>query len=175
MNHSPPVRDEAVKRADLDHKAAPAAVDAGTLNQWQLIRRRFARRDAPHCPPVVAELPVLLERSKAGPGLLASILTAKYCDHLPLYRQQQIARLRHGIDLSRQDMSRWVGLAAEWLRPIYLRIRGDAGGGGCLQADETEETGSVCNCLTNFPASLASAGGPDSAAGPWRRIRRGWS
>ena len=101
------------------------------------IRRRFARRDAPHQPPVVAELPVLLERSKAGPGLLASILTAKYCDHLPLYRQQQIARLRHGIDLSRQDMSRWVGLAAEWLRPIYLRIRGDAGGGGCLQADET--------------------------------------
>lgn len=103
----------------------------------RIIRRRFARREAPQCPPVVAELPVMLERSKAGPGLLAAILTAKYCDHLPLYRQQQIARLRHGLDLSRQDMSRWVGLAADWLRPIYQMIRGDAWGGGCLQTDET--------------------------------------
>ena len=100
-------------------------------------RRRFARRDEPHRPPVIAELPVLLERSKAGPGLLAAILTAKYCDHLPLYRQQQIAKWRHGIDLSRQDMSRWVGLAADWLRPIYQIILGGMWGGGYAQVDET--------------------------------------
>lgn len=36
-----------------------------------------------------------IERSYAGPGLLAHVLVSKYCDHLPLYRQSQIyARLR---------------------------------------------------------------------------------
>jgi transposase len=87
-------------------------------------------------PRFLAELPTMLERSKAGPGLLASILTAKYCDHLPLYRQQQIAKWRHGIELSRQDMSRWVGLAAEWLRPIYQIILGGVLDGEYAQVDE---------------------------------------
>jgi transposase len=102
----------------------------------KIIRQRFARIDAPQCPPIIAELPTMLERSKAGPGLLASILTAKYCDHLPLYRQQQIAKWRHGIELSRQDMSRWVGLAAEWLRPIYQIILGGVLDGEYAQVDE---------------------------------------
>lgn len=100
-------------------------------------RQRYARIDLPHLPPVIAPLPTLLERSKAGPGLMASILTAKYCDHLPLYRQQQIAKWRHGIELSRQDMSRWVGLAAEWLRPIYQIILGGVLDGEYAQVDET--------------------------------------
>ena len=103
----------------------------------RIIRRRYARRDEPHRPPLIAELPTMLERSKAGPGLLASILTAKYCDHLPLYRQEQIARWRHGIDLKRQDMARWVGLAAEWLRPIYQVILGGVWSEGYAQTDET--------------------------------------
>lgn len=103
----------------------------------KIIRQRFARINEPHRPPVIAVLPTMLERSKAGPGLLASILTGKYCDHLPLYRQQQIAKWRHGIELSRQDMSRWVGLAAEWLRPIYQIILGGVLDGEYAQVDES--------------------------------------
>ena len=103
----------------------------------RIVRRRYVRRDEPHRPPVIAELPTMLERSKAGPGLLAAILTAKYCDHLPLYRQEQIARWRHGIDLKRQDMSRWVGLAAEWLRPIFQVILGGVLEDDYAQIDET--------------------------------------
>jgi transposase len=103
----------------------------------RIVRRRYVRREEPHRPPVIAELPTMLERSKAGPGLLAAILTAKYCDHLPLYRQEQIARWRHGIDLARQDMSRWVGLAAEWLRPIYQVILGGVLDDDYAQLDET--------------------------------------
>ena len=103
----------------------------------KIIRQRFARIDEPHRPPVIAVLPTMLERSKAGPGLLASILTAKYCDHLPLYRQQQIAKWRHGIELSRQDMARWVGLAADWLRPIYQNILGGVLDDEYAQVDES--------------------------------------
>jgi transposase len=103
----------------------------------EIIRERYARIDQPHRPPVIAPLPTMLERSKAGPGLLASIATGKYCDHQPLYRQQQIAKWRHGIELSRQDMSRWMGLVAEWLRPIYQIILGGMWGDGYAQIDET--------------------------------------
>ncbi|WP_251299664.1 IS66 family transposase zinc-finger binding domain-containing protein [Escherichia coli] len=31
-----------------------------------------------------------IERGIAGPGLLARVLTGKYCEHLPLYRQSEI-------------------------------------------------------------------------------------
>ncbi len=39
--------------------------------------------------------------------------------------------------MSRQDISRWVGLAAEWLRPIYQIILGGIWGDGYAQIDET--------------------------------------
>ena len=103
----------------------------------KIIRKRYARREAPHQAPVIAPLPVMLERCKAGPGLLASVLTAKYGDHLPLYRQEQIAWQRHGVAISRQNMARWVDLAAQWLRPLYQIILGGVWGDGYAQLDET--------------------------------------
>ncbi|MBB9154073.1 transposase, partial [Escherichia coli] len=40
-----------------------------------------------------------IERGIAGPGLLARVLTGKYCEHLPLYRQSEIFA-RQGVELS---------------------------------------------------------------------------
>lgn len=37
-----------------------------------------------------------VERGIAGPGLLARVLTAKYCEHLPLYRQKEILARQGG-------------------------------------------------------------------------------
>ena len=48
-----------------------------------------------------------IERGIAGPGLLARVLTGKYCEHLPLYRQSEIFA-RQGIELSRALLSNWV-------------------------------------------------------------------
>lgn len=103
----------------------------------RIIRKRYVKRDEPHRPPVIAQLPTMLERCQAGPGVLGAILVGKYCDHLPLYRQEQIAWMRHGIYLPRQTMARWVGLAAEWLRPIYQMIIGGVLSDGYAQVDET--------------------------------------
>jgi transposase len=61
----------------------------------------------------------------------------KYCDHLPLYRQEQIFLRRHRVRLPRQTLARWVGLAAEWLKPIYEQIRTGVMAGGYVQVDET--------------------------------------
>jgi len=41
-----------------------------------------------------------IARAMAGPGLLAHVLTAKFCDHLPLYRQSVIYA-RQGVELDR--------------------------------------------------------------------------
>ncbi len=103
----------------------------------RLIRRKYVRRDEPHQPPVIAPLNTLQERSIAAPGLLAQIIVAKYCDHLPLYRQEQICATRHGISIPRQSMARWLGLAADWLRPVYEAIHSGVMAGGYVQVDET--------------------------------------
>lgn len=101
------------------------------------MRPKYVKRDEPHWAPIIAGLSVLQERSKAAPGLLAQIIVSKYCDHLPLYRQEQIYRLRHGVDIPRQSMARWLGLAAEWLRPVYEGLRTGVMAGGYVQVDET--------------------------------------
>lgn len=102
-----------------------------------LIRQKFVKREAPHEAPIIAELNTLQERCIAAPGLLAQITVSKYCDHLPLYRQEQMFATRYGIDIPRQSMARWMGLVAEWLRPIYEKIREEVFNGGYVQIDET--------------------------------------
>jgi transposase len=102
------------------------------------IRRKYVHRAALDSVPVIAPLPgCLQERGVAAPGLLAHILVSKYCDHLPLYRQEQIFGRRHGVHLPRQSLARWVALAADWLKPIYEQIRTGVMAGGYVQVDET--------------------------------------
>jgi hypothetical protein len=87
---------------------------------------------------LIAPLPErLLDRSLPAPGLLAHIVVGKYCDHLPLYRQEQIYRQRHGVHLPRQSLTRWVELVSQWLKPIYEHIRTGVMDGGYVQVDET--------------------------------------
>jgi transposase len=102
------------------------------------VRRKYVHRTRRDAAPLIAELPErLLDRSLPSPGLLAHILVSKYCDHLPLYRQEQIFQRRHQVHLPRQSLARWVGLASQWLKPIYEQIRTGVLGGGYVQVDET--------------------------------------
>jgi transposase len=102
------------------------------------VRPKYVQRGLLDAVPVVAPLPEsLLERSIVTPGLLAQIVVSKYCDHLPLYRQEAIYWTRHQVWLPRQTMAEWVGLAADWLRPIYEHIRHGVLSQGYVQVDET--------------------------------------
>ncbi len=102
------------------------------------VRPKYVRRGLLDAAPVIAPLPpAILERSIVAPGLLAQIVVAKYCDHLPLYRQEAIYWTRHQVWLPRQTMAEWVGLAADWLRPIYDHLRAEVTAGGYVQVDET--------------------------------------
>jgi len=103
----------------------------------RLVRRKYARHDQPFAAPIIAPLRTLQDRCLAAPGLIAAIIVGKYVDHLPLYRQEQIFATRYQIQLPRQTMVQWMGLAADWLRPIYEHIRTGVLGGGYVQIDET--------------------------------------
>jgi transposase len=100
------------------------------------IRKKYVHRTEVDHAPVIAALPERLQdRSLPAPGLIAQILVGKYCDHLPLYRQEQIFLSRHQVHLPRQTLARWVALAADWLKPIYENIRTGVLAGGYVQVD----------------------------------------
>jgi transposase len=112
--------------------------EPGRFLRRRVVRRKYVPKTNPDGAPVIAALPErLLDRSLPAPGLLAHILVGKYCDHLPLYRQEQIYRQRYGVHLPRQSLARWVELAAEWLQPIAEQIRTGVIDNGYVQVDET--------------------------------------
>ncbi len=103
----------------------------------RLVRRKYVQLAQPFAAPVIAPLDTLQDRCLAAPGLIAAIIVGKYVDHLPLYRQEQIFTTRHDVKIPRQTMVQWLGMAANWLRPIYEHIRTGVLGGGYVQIDET--------------------------------------
>jgi transposase len=112
--------------------------EPGRFLRRRTVRRKYVHRTEVDAAPVIAPLPACLqERGLAAPGLLAHVLVSKYCDHLPLYRQEQIFAQRYKINLPRQTLARWVELAADWLKPIYENIRTGVMAGGYVQVDET--------------------------------------
>ena len=77
-----------------------------------------------------------IERSLAGPGLLAHVLVSKYSDHLPLYRQSEIYA-REGVEIDRSTLAEWVGGTSRLLTPLVEGLRRHVLAGQKLHADDT--------------------------------------
>ena len=77
-----------------------------------------------------------IRRGRAGAGLLAHVLVAKYCDHLPLHRQAEIYA-REDINLSRSTMADMVGQSARLLRPLVDALGRHVMAGERVHADDT--------------------------------------
>ncbi len=75
-------------------------------------------------------------RGRATPAMLAHLLVAKYCDHLPLYRQAEIYA-REGIELDRSTLCDWVGQAAWLLDPVAATIRRHVFAAEKIHGDDT--------------------------------------
>src|SRR5437764_5291039 len=63
-----------------------------------------------------------IARGRAGPGLLAQVLAAKYGQHLPLTRQSAIYA-REGVEIDVSTLADWVGSSTTALVPLVLAIR----------------------------------------------------
>jgi transposase len=80
--------------------------------------------------------PRIIPRSIATPGLLAHILTAKFVDHTPFYRQEkQFQRL--GVEISRTSMCSWAMQVASTSRPLLNLLTDELLADFLIQADET--------------------------------------
>jgi transposase len=92
-----------------------------------------------HCQGHVAvggKPPQPIEKGLPGPGLLAQVITGKFSDHLPLYRQEGIFA-RHGAEISRKTMCGWMGRSAWLLEPIWRAMRAEVLESRVIQTDDT--------------------------------------
>lgn len=69
-------------------------------------------------------------------GLLAQVMIAKYADHLPLYRQEQIFA-RAGVPIPRSTLAEWVGICGVRVQPLIDALRDSLLNEPVLHGDET--------------------------------------
>ncbi|SER50851.1 Transposase, partial [Pseudomonas cuatrocienegasensis] len=100
------------------------------------IRKTYACK-ACETAPVTADKPAqLIEKSLASPSVLAMLLTTKYADGIPLYRFEKMLS-RHGVDIPRQTLARWVIQSGERLQPLLNLMRDTLLDYPVLHCDET--------------------------------------
>lgn len=80
--------------------------------------------------------PRLIPYSIASSGLIAYVITAKFCDALPFYRQSKIFD-RLDIDLSRATLCNWSMMAAEKCKPLIEIMTEEIRSGPLIRMDET--------------------------------------
>lgn len=85
-------------------------------------------------PPVA---PRIVEKGLASDRVVIETVVAKYCDHLPLYRQEAILEREAGVEISRATLDGWVMRVGELLQPVSDAMRADLLRTSYLQADET--------------------------------------
>ena len=85
----------------------------------------------------IATMPMLLlPKSIATPELVAHIIVSKYCDHLPLYRQEAMWQ-RMEIDIPRSSLCGWILKTAELCEPLIGLLRQNIVAYDYVQVDET--------------------------------------
>jgi transposase len=78
----------------------------------------------------------IIPKSIAHHSLIADVMTAKFADGIPFYRQEKILA-RDGIELSRQTMSGWVIHLNRTFEPLMEAIRRHMIQGKVIHIDET--------------------------------------
>ena len=105
------------------------------LEYWQE-KAVFAQEDGSDALVAAQRPSHPLGKCFASTSLLAHIITAKYADGLPLYRQERILK-RYGGDVSRSCMAHWIVRLEGVFRPLISLIREGQNSSDYLQADES--------------------------------------
>ena len=130
----------------------------------EYVRPKYASRKNPDQGILTAPLPdSIIDRCPADESLLASVLTAKFADHLPLYRQVQMLR-RSDVHISRQTLSKWVLSLAAGLAPLYEAMKTRVLGSGVVFVDESPislQTPGKGHCKKAYMWVYAGGGGGD--------------
>jgi transposase len=101
----------------------------------QHVRERFSCRACER----IAQAPAPfhpISRGRAGPNLLAEIVTAKYGMHRPLHRQGE-RFAREGVPLTDSTLADWVGAVTVSLTPLVERIEAHVRAASRIHVDDT--------------------------------------
>jgi len=78
----------------------------------------------------------LIPKSIVTPGLASHVIVSKYCDHLPLYRQEKIF-LRQQVSVARGTLGDWVIKLGQSFEPLLEALKASIMNSNYVQADET--------------------------------------
>lgn len=117
-------------------KIIPASVILVKHNRSKYSCRRCNQNEI-KTPILTAPMPKsAFPNSLASPSSVAYIMSQKFVEGLPLYRQE-VSLQRLGFELSRQTMANWMLAGADWLEQITRRLKEKLLERAILHADET--------------------------------------
>jgi transposase len=79
----------------------------------------------------------IVDKGLASDAVVIDVVVAKYCDHLPLYRQAAMLERETGLQIGRATLDGWVMRVGELLIPVVQVMRKSLLTATYLQADET--------------------------------------
>jgi transposase len=100
------------------------------------VRPRYACPQGQAAPKIAPAPPQALPRSQFSAGFLATLLTVKYADGLPLTRFAKGLE-RHGVTVPRQSLARATIAAAGVLQPLFNLCRDNLLDSSVIHRDET--------------------------------------
>ncbi len=138
--------------------------------QWKVIQTVRERLACRACETITQPPAPFhpIARGRAGAGLLAMVLQAKYANHQPLNRQSETFA-REGIALDVSTLADWVGACAATLAPLTELVRRHVMAASRLHGDETTvpvlaKIKTVTGRLWTYVRDDRLFGGPDPPA-----------
>ena len=102
----------------------------------QHVRKKYACPGCEQCLKTAALPAQILPKTNASPGMAAHVVTSKFVDALPFYRQEVIFE-RHGVSLPRSTQAAWIIALAERVQPLINLMDERLRESGYIRMDET--------------------------------------
>lgn len=144
--------------------------------QVQAIRHERVKYACPCCDGTVRLAPKpaqVIPKGLFSEGLLAWVITSKYCDGLPLYRQSVLLARFGGTDISRNTLAASVVRVGAAVQPVINLLRDHLLASALIYGDETvvqvlKEKGKVAQSKSYMWAQMTQASGADGTGPPIR-------
>ena len=111
-------------------------IEPARMSVLQYRRKKYACRVCEGEVQSAAMPAQVIEQGLATPGLLAHVAVAKFCDHMPLARQEKFLA-RHGIELARSTLTDWMLVLGQATMPLVERMGALLKTGDILASDDT--------------------------------------
>lgn len=144
--------------------------------QVRVIRHERVKYACPCCDGALRLAPKpaqVIPKGLFSEGLLAWVITSKYCDGLPLYRQAALLGRFGGSDLSRNTLAASIVRVGQAVQPIINLLRDHLLDSPVTYGDETtvqvlKEPGKSAQSKSFMWAQMTQGSGPDGTGPPIR-------